>query len=181
MLHLNLNFESLSKTVDYGPPCHGDGTLRDLNSSSHIGNRLDGFQDTPAGSRTPASPSRRYAFHTTCRYTSYQSPSIWPAWRILQEVWVEGGSRGGRSPLQGHQKLRASKGAIDGLRGACGKGFLLCCHLLLLQSHWCCGGGGMVGSLWGRAQRRGSLSALHTIGRRSWLTSFMVPGVHKVH
>ena len=84
-----------------------------------------------------------------------------------------------RSPLQCHQKLRASQGASDDLRGAHGKG---ASHIVILPSLGATDVvmGGMMGSLWGRAQKRGNPSALYTggrspRGRRSWLTGFVDP------
>ena len=41
--------------------------LRDPNSSSHTGDRLDGSQDAPEGSETPYRPDWMFAFHTTHR------------------------------------------------------------------------------------------------------------------
>ena len=173
------------ETAGCGSPCHGDGTLRDLNSSTHTGDKLDGAPDVPGGSGTPLSPSWRYAFSTACRCTFLQSPSNWLAWKIWKEVQVEGHSRGWRSPMQHYQEGGGSKGASDSLRGAWGKRCLLQCHLLLLWGHWHTGGGDMMGSLWGLPQTIGSLSALHTRGRsptgiRNQLGSFIDPSSHEV-
>ena len=70
-------FEKFNKTAGYGSPCHGDRILRDLNSSSYIGDKLIGSLDAPEGSGTPWSPSCRYAFCTAHahRYTIFCSPS----------------------------------------------------------------------------------------------------------
>ena len=125
------------------------------------------------------SPSWRFAFHTADRCRSYWSPLSWLAWRIWQEMWAEGCGRGWQVPLQCQQKLRASWGASNSLKVACGKGHLLWC-CLLPWGHTCCGGRGMMGSLQGRAWRRGSQVALYTggrdpKGRRSWPTGFVGP------
>ena len=92
----------------------------------------------------------------------------------------------GRSPLQCHQELRTSQGAGNGLRGTSGKGCLLWCCLLLLWSHWCCGSGGMMGSVLHWAKSRRSLPTIHTLGRvprggGSQLVNFVNPGSHEVH
>ena len=123
------------------PPWHADRTSRDLNSSSHIGDNLDGSQDAPGGSGTPQSPSWKFAFCTACRCTAYWSSLSWPIWRMWQEVQVKRCSSGHEVPLQYHWKLRASQVAINGLRGTHGREHLLHCCLLLPWSHWCCGGG----------------------------------------
>ena len=139
--------KSFSKTADYASPCHGDGTLRDLNSSSYTGDKLDRSQDAPGGNGTPWSPSWRFAFHTTHRCTSYQSPFRWLTWRIWQEVWVRDTAGDGRSPCRTARSWKLPR-ASNGLGGACGEeGCLLYCHLLLwVHQHY--GIGGMVGSLW---------------------------------
>ena len=48
-----VNLKQANETAGYESPCHGDGTLRDLNSSSHTGERPDRSQDAPEGSETP--------------------------------------------------------------------------------------------------------------------------------
>ena len=132
-------------------------------------------------------PVGRYAFCTACKCTFCWSPSSWFAWRILQEVPVEGFGRGWEfcpAVLLGACRFQ---GASYGLRGAWGMRYLLHCSLpLLLWGHQHCGGGCTMGSLWGLPWRRGSLSALHMRGRspwwrRRWLTSFVDPSIHKVH
>ena len=98
--------------------------------------------------------------------------------KALQVDMLEGSGRkcklrdmagDGWSPLQHYQGGEVSKGASNDLRGTCWKR-----HLHFLWSQWCCGCGGMVGSLWGWPKWSRSPLALHTRGRsprggRSWL------------
>ena len=46
-------FKGPSGTMGYGSPCHGDGTLRDLYSSSHTRDSSHRSQDAPEGNETP--------------------------------------------------------------------------------------------------------------------------------
>ena len=46
-------FKEPNGTAGYGSPCNGNGTLRDLNSSSHTGERPDRSQDASGGIETP--------------------------------------------------------------------------------------------------------------------------------
>ena len=147
-----------------GPPAMETELLRDPNRSSYTGDKLDGPPDVPEGSGTPLSSSWRYAFHTLHRCTFCQSPSSWLAWRIWQEVLVEGWGRGlevpSAAPLGTWRFLRGQQLPQRGLMEEASP--LMLPPPTLGPQH--SSGLGAMGSLQGLPQRRGSPSALHTKG-----------------
>ena len=70
-------FKILMKQQVVDPPVMKTETLRDPNTSSHTGIKLDGPPDVPEGSGIPLSPSWRYAFHAAGKCTFCWSPSSW--------------------------------------------------------------------------------------------------------
>ena len=168
---ITLFARNMIRLAIYECPCCGDGTLRDQNSSSCIGDRLDGSQmllEAVGHHRVPVG-GLLLASLTDIQLTGALTvDSLEGSGRKCQLRDVEGD---GRSPLQCHQKLRASQGTSSGLGVAYGKGCFMHCHSPPLGplTLW---GWGMIGSLWGRAQMRGNPSAQHTRersprGRRS--------------